>query len=53
VLDDVTVACGAGPLAHDRAYAERVADLTLYLRQLHRARDERALGAAATTAPAP
>jgi alkylation response protein AidB-like acyl-CoA dehydrogenase len=46
VLDDVTVRAGAGALAFDRAHAQRVADLTLYLRQLHRDRDEVELGRA-------
>jgi alkylation response protein AidB-like acyl-CoA dehydrogenase len=33
-LAETTVALGAGPLAHEREHAQRVADLDLYLRQL-------------------
>lgn len=33
-LSETTVALGAGPLAHERDHAQRVADLDLYLRQL-------------------
>ncbi|MEJ7582637.1 MAG: hypothetical protein WKF43_00860 [Acidimicrobiales bacterium] len=44
VLRDVTVEGGAGALAHDEPHWRRVADLTLYLRQLHSFRDARSLG---------
>jgi alkylation response protein AidB-like acyl-CoA dehydrogenase len=37
-------AMGAEPLAHDRGHAQRVADLTVYLRQHHAESDEAALG---------
>jgi alkylation response protein AidB-like acyl-CoA dehydrogenase len=46
VIDDVTVACGASALAYDDAFARAVTDLTLYIRQLDRHRDELELGAA-------
>ncbi|SDX95118.1 hypothetical protein SAMN05661080_01824 [Modestobacter sp. DSM 44400] len=45
VLAVVGRALGAAPLAHDRAHAERVADLTVYLRQHHGERDLAGLGA--------
>lgn len=45
VLTGVGRALGAAPLAHDGAYAARVADLTVYLRQHHGERDLAALGA--------
>ncbi|RBY77192.1 acyl-CoA dehydrogenase [Geodermatophilus sp. TF02-6] len=45
VLTAVGHALGAGPLAHDAAHAQRVADLTVYLRQHHAERDVAALGA--------
>jgi alkylation response protein AidB-like acyl-CoA dehydrogenase len=44
VLDDVAVHSSAAALAFDREHAQRAADLTLYIRQLHRGRDEQALG---------
>jgi alkylation response protein AidB-like acyl-CoA dehydrogenase len=44
VLHDVTRSCGAGAPAHDVAHATRVADLTMYLRQLHTEADARAHG---------
>lgn len=37
-------ALGPGPLAFDEDHARRVADLTLYIRQHHAARDDAALG---------
>jgi len=45
VLAVVGRALGAGPLAHDADHAQRVADLTVYLRQHHGERDLAALGA--------
>ena len=33
-IAETTIALGAGPLAHERDYAQRVGDLELYLRQL-------------------
>ena len=45
MLGVVGRALGAGPLAHDREHATRVADLTVYLRQHHGERDLAALGA--------
>ncbi|MEU2958818.1 acyl-CoA dehydrogenase family protein [Streptomyces albidoflavus] len=45
VLDEVGRALGAGPLCHDTEHAQRVADLTVYIRQHHAQRDLAALGA--------
>jgi alkylation response protein AidB-like acyl-CoA dehydrogenase len=47
VLDRTGRATGATPLGHDAAHAQRVADLTVYLRQSHAERDLEALGALA------
>jgi hypothetical protein len=44
VLATVGRALGAGPLAHDGAHAQRVADLSVYVRQHHGERDLAALG---------
>ena len=44
VLATVGRALGAGPLAHDGAHAQRVADLAVYVRQHHGERDLAALG---------
>ncbi|MFD6417650.1 acyl-CoA dehydrogenase family protein [Streptomyces sp. NPDC060194] len=44
VLDEVGRALGAGPLCHDAEHAQRVADLTVYIRQHHAERDLAALG---------
>ena len=46
VIDRVGRALGAGPLSRDAAHARRVADLTVYLRQHHAARDDAAAGRA-------
>jgi alkylation response protein AidB-like acyl-CoA dehydrogenase len=43
VMRHVGRALGAGPLCHDAAHAQRVADLTVYLRQHHAERDLAAL----------
>lgn len=43
-LDHVGRALGAGPLCGDAEHAQRVADLTVYLRQSHAERDLEALG---------
>jgi hypothetical protein len=45
VLEHVGRALGAGPLGHDAAHAQRVADLTVYLRQSHAEADLAHLGA--------
>lgn len=47
-VDRVGRALGPGPLAHDREHAQRVVDLSVYLRQSHAERDLAALGALAT-----
>lgn len=44
VLQLVTANRGPGPLAFDAAYAKRVADLALYVRQHHGHRDDAQLG---------
>jgi alkylation response protein AidB-like acyl-CoA dehydrogenase len=44
VLDRVGRALGAGPLCRDGAHAQRVADLTVYLRQSHAESDLEQLG---------
>jgi hypothetical protein len=44
VLTRTGRATGAGPLGHDRAHAQRVADLTVYIRQHHAESDLAALG---------
>ncbi|MBV9794253.1 MAG: acyl-CoA dehydrogenase family protein [Actinobacteria bacterium] len=44
VLERVGRALGAGPLGHDAEHAQRVADLTVYLRQHHAERDQEQLG---------
>jgi alkylation response protein AidB-like acyl-CoA dehydrogenase len=44
VLATVGRALGAGPLAHDGVHAQRVADLSVYVRQHHGERDLAALG---------
>ncbi len=46
VLGRVGRALGAGPLCHDAAHARAVADLTVYLRQHHAARDDARAGEA-------
>lgn len=43
-IDRVGRALGAGPLCADAVHAQRVADLTVYLRQSHAERDLAALG---------
>ncbi|WP_415971261.1 acyl-CoA dehydrogenase family protein [Rhodococcus sp. 077-4] len=43
-IDRVGRALGAGPLCSDAEHAQRVADLTVYLRQSHAERDLEALG---------
>ncbi|MGB3829488.1 MAG: acyl-CoA dehydrogenase family protein [Ornithinimicrobium sp.] len=55
VLTTVGHALGPGPLAFDQPHLQRVADLTLYLRQHHAERDQARLGAlvAPPTKPAP
>ncbi|MEW1693004.1 acyl-CoA dehydrogenase family protein [Streptomyces sp. NPDC091265] len=50
VLDEVGRALGAGPLCHDAEHAQRVADLTVYIRQHHAERDLAALGTLLATA---
>jgi hypothetical protein len=44
VLNRVGRALGAGPLGHDGDHAQRVADLTVYLRQHHAEKDLEQLG---------
>jgi alkylation response protein AidB-like acyl-CoA dehydrogenase len=44
VLDRVGRALGAGPLGHDGVHSQRVADLTVYLRQHHAEKDLEQLG---------
>jgi alkylation response protein AidB-like acyl-CoA dehydrogenase len=44
VIDRVGRALGAGPLCRDAAHAQRVADLTVYLRQSHAESDLEELG---------
>ncbi|MFE2059987.1 hypothetical protein [Streptomyces sp. NPDC059446] len=44
VLDEVGRALGSGPLCHDPEHAQRVADLTVYIRQHHAERDLAYLG---------
>jgi hypothetical protein len=44
VIDRVGRALGAGPLCGDHEHAQRVADLTVYLRQSHAERDLATLG---------
>jgi hypothetical protein len=44
VLAVVGRSLGAGPLAHDGPHAQRVADLSVYVRQHHGERDLAALG---------
>lgn len=44
VMDRTGRATGAGPLSHDAAHAQRVADLTVYLRQIHAEADLEVLG---------
>lgn len=52
VLEQAAHALGPGPLAMEAEHAARVADLQLYVRQWHAARDYAALGTAlAPTAP--
>jgi hypothetical protein len=43
-IDRVARATGPDPLAHDAGYAQRVADLAIYIRQHHAERDLAALG---------
>ena len=43
ILDRAARAAGPGPLAFDAAHAQRVADLTVYLRQHHGERDLEAM----------
>lgn len=50
VIDVATRALGAGPLCKDPAFARRVADLSVYLRQWHGERDMAALGLRAAQA---
>lgn len=52
VMDRTGRATGAGPLGHDAAHARRVADLTVYLRQIHAEADLEALGNALIAQPA-
>lgn len=49
VIDRVSRACGPGPLVHDAAHAQAVADLTVYVRQSHADHDLVALGTLART----
>ena len=44
LIDRAGRATGADPLAHDRRHAQRVADLTLYIRQSHAETDLEQLG---------
>ena len=44
ILDRTGRATGADPLAHDRVHAQRVADLTLYIRQSHAEADLEQIG---------
>jgi hypothetical protein len=44
IIERTGRATGAGPLAHDRRHAQRVADLELYLRQSHAEADLEAIG---------
>lgn len=44
VLDEVTRALGAAPLCLDGGFARRAADLPVFIRQSHGARDDAALG---------
>lgn len=53
VLRLVGEALGAGPLCHDAAHAQKVADLTVYLRQHHGPRDAAALSEELTRAGGP
>ena len=46
ILDRAGHALGPAPLALDRAYAKRVADLQLYVRQHHAEKDQASLGEA-------
>jgi alkylation response protein AidB-like acyl-CoA dehydrogenase len=43
-VDRIARATGPGPLAHDAQHAQRVADLSVYIRQHHAERDLAALG---------
>jgi hypothetical protein len=44
ILERTGRATGAGPLSHDRAHAQRVADLEVYIRQSHAEADLEAIG---------
>lgn len=44
VLDETTRALGATPLCRDAAFARRAADLSVFIRQSHAARDDAAIG---------
>ncbi|AVP59154.1 acyl-CoA dehydrogenase [Pulveribacter suum] len=46
VLDEVTRALGATPLCRDSGFARHAADLAVFIRQSHGARDDAALGQA-------
>ena len=50
-LQETVAALGAGVLAHDAEHAQRVADLTLYLRQLRTDAAAQELGARTKDAP--
>lgn len=43
-MDQIARATGPAPLAHDAAHAQRIADLSVYIRQHHAERDLAALG---------
>jgi alkylation response protein AidB-like acyl-CoA dehydrogenase len=50
IIDRAARALGPGPLVADAAYAQRVADVQLYVRQGHAERDLEAIGRATTDA---
>jgi hypothetical protein len=51
VIDRAACALSPGPLVDDRAHAQRVLDLELYLRQGHAERDLEAIGAHVRAGP--
>ena len=53
IIDRAGHALGPAPLALDAAYAKRIADLQLYIRQHHAERDLESLGAATAAGDAP
>ncbi len=53
VLDETTRALGAGPLCRDAGFARRAADLPVFIRQSHAARDDAAIGQAIAAAKEP